>query len=150
VLGDDLNNIVGTSLDKGVELDALVKMAPSARREIIRRAKAGEKVSAHGEVEPKTKSVAADHVDFWLSPCTVKAIDEWRLREPDLPTPSGALERLVELGLEAAAKRKPKPGRAKEETLLALMTRVQQELEDRLEGSPAANRPRTWPISAER
>ena len=46
VLGDDLNDIAGTSLDKGVELDALVKMAPLARREIIDRAKAGEKVSA--------------------------------------------------------------------------------------------------------
>jgi ParB-like chromosome segregation protein Spo0J len=47
VLGNDnLNNIAGTSLDKGVELDALMKIAPLARREIIDRAKAGEKVSA--------------------------------------------------------------------------------------------------------
>jgi hypothetical protein len=210
VLGDDLNNIVGTSLDKGVELDALVKMAPSARREIIGRAKAGENVSAHGEVEERAKQkeivrhakhdldgcdapsddegleagweynfskmaeysiklpshwekhfsgwrklnitreqvllakkaastwesiaktlegmcnavisgahlkkvrdvkrqVAVDDVHFQLSPCTVNAIDEWRRREPDMLTPTGALERLVEMGLEAAAKRKPKP-----------------------------------------
>ena len=51
-----------------------------------------------------------------------------------MPTLSGALERLVDLGLKTAAKRK-------EETLLALLTRVFGELEDRLEGSPAGKPP---------
>jgi ParB family chromosome partitioning protein len=190
VLGDDLNNIIGTSLDKGVELDALVKMAPSARREIIGRAKAGEKVSAkqderanaapgtpaegitrrkpHGEekqwspklikagtvveanleharyprggfmvgpiIEPlqdcggncerrddgnydyvinvsavisgahlkkvRSKIAEADisreaelgPIHFQISPCCVKDIEEWRRRQPVMPTRSGALE----------------------------------------------------------
>ena len=33
-LGDDLNDIAGTSLDKGVELDALAKMEREERNEI--------------------------------------------------------------------------------------------------------------------
>ncbi|MFA4974930.1 MAG: ParB N-terminal domain-containing protein [bacterium] len=45
-LGSDIDAVVGTSLDKGVELDALAKMAPEERAPIIERAKAGEKVSA--------------------------------------------------------------------------------------------------------
>ena len=33
-LGDDINRVVGTSLDKGVELDALAKMPKPERKEI--------------------------------------------------------------------------------------------------------------------
>jgi hypothetical protein len=46
VLGDDLKRVTGTSLDKGVELDALAKLEPQERAQIIERAEAGEKVSA--------------------------------------------------------------------------------------------------------
>ena len=45
-LGDDLKAIVGTSLDKGAELDALAKMGNDERAPLIARAKAGETVSA--------------------------------------------------------------------------------------------------------
>lgn len=45
-LGDDLQEITGTSLDKGVELDALKGLSEYERKDLIRRAKAGEKVSA--------------------------------------------------------------------------------------------------------
>ena len=45
-LGPDIHAVVGTSLDKGVELDALVKMKPEERRDLVRRAQAGEQVSA--------------------------------------------------------------------------------------------------------
>lgn len=45
-IGDDLDRIVGTSLDKGVELDALAKLPEPERKELIDRAEAGEKVSA--------------------------------------------------------------------------------------------------------
>lgn len=45
-LGDDLNAVTGTSLDKGVELDALKGMTPEERKPLIDRAQAGEKVSA--------------------------------------------------------------------------------------------------------
>ncbi|RTL81279.1 MAG: hypothetical protein EKK29_18190 [Hyphomicrobiales bacterium] len=42
-LGDDLDAVAGTSLDKGVELDALAKMGEEERKPIIERAKAGER-----------------------------------------------------------------------------------------------------------
>lgn len=45
-LGDDLQKVVGTSLDKGVELDALAKMPEPERADIIARARAGEHVTA--------------------------------------------------------------------------------------------------------
>jgi ParB family transcriptional regulator, chromosome partitioning protein len=45
-LKDELPLIVGTSLDKGSELDALAEMTPEERKPIIERANAGEKVSA--------------------------------------------------------------------------------------------------------
>lgn len=45
-LGDDLPRVAGTSLDKGVELDALAKLPLPERAELIERAQAGEAVSA--------------------------------------------------------------------------------------------------------
>ncbi|MBX3492133.1 MAG: ParB N-terminal domain-containing protein [Parvibaculum sp.] len=45
-LGDDAEKLVGTSLDSGVELDALASMTPEERKPIIDRAAAGEKVTA--------------------------------------------------------------------------------------------------------
>lgn len=46
VLGADLQAVAGTSLDKGVELDALKAIPAPERKELISRARAGEKVSA--------------------------------------------------------------------------------------------------------
>lgn len=40
-LGDDIREVVGTSLDKGVELDALKNLPVPERKELIQRAKAG-------------------------------------------------------------------------------------------------------------
>jgi ParB-like chromosome segregation protein Spo0J len=45
-LAGDLDKIAGTSLDKGVELDALAKMTPEQRAPLIERAAAGQDVSA--------------------------------------------------------------------------------------------------------
>lgn len=45
-LGPDIHEVVGTSLDKGVELDALKELPADERRKLIDRAKAGEQVSA--------------------------------------------------------------------------------------------------------
>lgn len=45
-LGDDLLKVAGTSLDKGVELDALKGMPAEQRATLITRAQLGEKVSA--------------------------------------------------------------------------------------------------------
>lgn len=50
-LGPDLHAVVGTSLDKGVELDALKELSPDERRGLIERAKAGEQVSARFPAE---------------------------------------------------------------------------------------------------
>lgn len=46
VLGDDLQKVEGTSLDKQVELQALAKLPDSERADLIERAAAGEQVSA--------------------------------------------------------------------------------------------------------
>jgi ParB family chromosome partitioning protein len=46
VLGDDLGQVAGTSLDKGVELDALKALPVDERQALIARARKGEAVSA--------------------------------------------------------------------------------------------------------
>lgn len=59
-LGDDLDKVVGTSLDKGVELAALAKLPEEQRAELIERAQAGEKVTARKvEVAPPINDAAA-------------------------------------------------------------------------------------------
>ncbi len=45
-LGDDLERIAGTSLDKGTELDALADMTPEERAPLIEAAERGETVTA--------------------------------------------------------------------------------------------------------
>jgi ParB/RepB/Spo0J family partition protein len=79
-LGDDLAEIAGTSLDKGVELDALAKMKPEQRKPIIDRAKAGECVSARKE--PK---LAADPLpDVLASERQVaRLMDAWNAAGPE-------------------------------------------------------------------
>lgn len=49
-LGELLHEIAGTSLDKGVELDALKALPETTRATLIERAKAGERVSARVEL----------------------------------------------------------------------------------------------------
>ena len=69
-LGDDLEKIAGTSLDKGVEIDALAKMTPEQRAPIIEAAKSGESVSARNK-EP-TRMVNTDLerlMSAWSSAC---------------------------------------------------------------------------------
>ncbi|WP_349573091.1 ParB/RepB/Spo0J family partition protein [Azotobacter salinestris] len=57
-LGDDLLEVAGTSLDKGVELDALKAMPAPERKELIEKAKAGEKVSARKQPELEVEAPA--------------------------------------------------------------------------------------------
>ncbi|KAB2679766.1 ParB/RepB/Spo0J family partition protein [Brucella pseudintermedia] len=52
-LGHDIQRIVGTSLDKGVEMDALIGLPDDERENLISRAERGEKVSARPAPEPK-------------------------------------------------------------------------------------------------
>ncbi|MCV9907060.1 ParB N-terminal domain-containing protein [Brucella sp. HL-2] len=51
-LGPDIQRIVGTSLDKGVEMDALMALPAGKREELISRAEQGEKVSARTTSDP--------------------------------------------------------------------------------------------------
>ena len=56
--------MIGTSLDKGEELDALAKLPPERQERVIARAKAGGKVSVKTEVkqarrEEREKELAA-------------------------------------------------------------------------------------------
>lgn len=55
-LGPDIHRIAGTSLDKGVEMDALIKLPAPQRAELIDRAAAGEKVSARPPAAPRPMS----------------------------------------------------------------------------------------------
>lgn len=51
-LGEEtLKDVQGTSLDKGVELDALSKLPQEERQEIVNDAKAGKPVSARSSVK---------------------------------------------------------------------------------------------------
>jgi ParB family chromosome partitioning protein len=52
-LGDRLNRINGTSLDKGVEMDALAKLPEEEQEALVVRAAAGEIVSAKAELAAK-------------------------------------------------------------------------------------------------
>ena len=55
-LGDDVEKVVGTSLDKGVEMDALAKMPEPERAALIDRAQAGERVSARSGAGKRAKA----------------------------------------------------------------------------------------------
>ena len=56
-IGDDLERVIGTSLDKGVELDALAKLPEPERKDLIARAEAGEEVSARKAPAVKRESL---------------------------------------------------------------------------------------------
>jgi hypothetical protein len=60
VLGEALKDIAGTSLDKGVELDALAKLPADQRGDIVARAKSGESISARAMQGIKAPKIAAD------------------------------------------------------------------------------------------
>lgn len=70
-LGDDLERIAGTSLDKGVELDALKAMPEPERKELIDRAAAGEKVSARvsqkSDTEPAKEPVKVNAAEVFAA-----------------------------------------------------------------------------------
>lgn len=71
-LGSDINRIVGTSLDKGVEMDALIGLPDEERENLISRAERGEKVSARPSPEPKP--ITADKALEIIAEGTVKAV----------------------------------------------------------------------------
>lgn len=69
-LGDDLERIAGTSLDKGVELDALAKLPEPERKDLIARAEAGEEVSAR-----KTPAVKRESLEDQLCSVINEAVE---------------------------------------------------------------------------
>ena len=81
-LGDELDGIAGTSLDKGAELDALAKMNPEARAPLIALAKAGETVSARPAKPP---TIAADPLTDELAAekQVARLMDAWNAASSD-------------------------------------------------------------------
>jgi ParB-like chromosome segregation protein Spo0J len=64
---ENLDAITGTSLDKGVELDALAKMPEGDRKVLIGRAKAGEDVSARApSIDGDIRNRAAQELAEWI------------------------------------------------------------------------------------
>ena len=61
--------LIGTSLDKGEELDALTKLSPERQEHLIAKAKAGEKVSA----KPELKKVRREEREVQLAVKTEEA-----------------------------------------------------------------------------
>lgn len=52
---ETLHRVVGTALDKGEEIDALAKLSPEKREEVIAKAEQGEKVSAKTAVKQERR-----------------------------------------------------------------------------------------------
>lgn len=63
-LGDDLDRLAGTSLGKGVELDALKAMPEPERKALIERAVAGEVVTARAAPAPHPQPASESPADF--------------------------------------------------------------------------------------
>ena len=57
--GETLAKIAGTSLDKGIELDALAKLSAKERQVLVDRAAAGEVVTAQAPAKPAAVGVGA-------------------------------------------------------------------------------------------
>jgi hypothetical protein len=53
--------------------------------------------------------VQGKRVEIRLHARHIAAVDTWRRYQPDLPPRAVAVVRLMELGLEVAPKKKPKP-----------------------------------------
>lgn len=84
VLGDSLKDIIGTPLDKGVELDALVKLDPEQRAEVIDKVKRGEiksarqyEVAGPSGIDRDLKLEAARNMASWLAKHSDASQWEW-------------------------------------------------------------------------
>jgi ParB family chromosome partitioning protein len=90
-LGDDLKAIAGTSLDKGVELDALAKMSAGERAALIAMAAEGHEVSARRKVVESTYR----DTDRVIALTSAEEFANWifeRLDPSELPTMVSWLE----------------------------------------------------------
>lgn len=91
-IGEDLERVTGTSLDKGVELDALAKLPELERKELIDKAEAGEQVSARKASAAKQQAlderlcdVIDDAVERILSVMHADSIAEFADAVNDMP-----------------------------------------------------------------
>jgi ParB-like chromosome segregation protein Spo0J len=114
-----IDQIIGTSLDTGAELDALAKLPEAEQQQLADRAKAGERVTAREletafvakQCETTVEAIKADiksklHKILGLSDATLARIDAWCARQDDKPDRAAAISRLVELGLGASEPRR--------------------------------------------
>lgn len=88
-----LAKVVGTTLDKGDELDALAKLPESQRVELIQRAAKGQKVTAKAKVTQKGAPEGKTKLTAWISVATYKLLKEHTSHE------RGALALFVEAAI---------------------------------------------------
>lgn len=84
-LGPSIKRIVNTSLDKGIELDALAKLPTEERENLMARAERGERVSAQSKSVKKTPAPLSDAEteEQWLAAIMRiwnRGSQEWRER----------------------------------------------------------------------
>jgi hypothetical protein len=53
--------------------------------------------------------VQGKRVEIRLDPAQIAAVEDWRRRQPNIPPRAVAIVQLMEIGIEASGKRKPKP-----------------------------------------
>jgi ParB family chromosome partitioning protein len=83
ILGGLIEKVVRTTLDKGVELDALTKLPEAEREALVDRAAAGEAVSARtSDRKPKTKR--ARNVKLTQRERALEEFHAWHIKYDDL------------------------------------------------------------------
>ena len=53
--------------------------------------------------------VQGKRVEIRLGPAQIAAVEDWRRHQPNIPPRAVAIVQLMEIGIEASTKRKPKP-----------------------------------------
>ena len=102
-LGDDLPRVQGTSLDKGVELDALARLPEPERKELIDRAAAGEVVTARPAPAAPSPKPATDCPAAYFASEVLALLDRMRSRYQCASNECAAL--LVSRSLDSASER---------------------------------------------
>jgi ParB-like chromosome segregation protein Spo0J len=98
---DTLQKVVGTSLDSGVELDALAERDPPQQQELVNRAASGEVVSARGPLQRLSSFVFGSDEDR-----REKALADfrsWRKRYDDIQELAGVVRQMSEIEAALAA-----------------------------------------------
>jgi ParB-like chromosome segregation protein Spo0J len=83
IIGDLIDKVIGTSLDKGVELDALTTLPKAEREALVNRAASGEEVSARTE-NRKATTKRARKVKLTRREEAFAEIHSWHIKYDDL------------------------------------------------------------------